>query len=155
MDSVNSVILKCRLSNHYRFIVGYICLHLSYGDCLSYQIQMAPFFSNISSGLFYCFYVRIFFKFFLGLWILRPSVSVSVTLFNGISTFVGFLSLRVFGLLSPSLLLFPRRFGQYILRPSSGVYRTREPSQNFELRPLLNPRGSLVLIPFAITGYKC
>ena len=41
----------------------------------------------------------------------------------------------------------------YALRPSSG--RTREPSRNFELRPLWNPRGSSVLIPFAITGYKC
>ena len=26
---------------------------------------------------------------------------------------------------------------------------------NFELRPLLNPRGSPVMIPLAITGYKC
>ena len=60
-----------------------------------------------------------------------------------------------FGLLSSSLLLFPQRFGRYVLRPSSGVCRTREPSQNFELRPLLNPRGSHVLIPLAITGYKC
>ena len=34
-----------------------------------------------------------------------------------------------------------------ILRPSSGVCRTREPSLIFELRPLLNPRGSPVLIP--------
>ena len=32
-----------------------------------------------------------------------------------------FLSLRVFGLLSSSLLLFPQRFGRYVLRPSSGV----------------------------------
>ena len=37
---------------------------------------------------------------------------------------------------------------------SSGVYRTREPTQNFELRSLLNPWGSPVLIPLAITGYK-
>ena len=60
-----------------------------------------------------------------------------------------FLSLRVFGLLSPSLLLllFPQRFGRYILRPYSGVCRTREPSRNFELRPLLNPWRSPVLIP--------
>ena len=66
-----------------------------------------------------------------------------------------FLSLRVFGLLSSSLLLFPQRFGRYDLLPSSGVCRTREPSRNFELRPLLNPRGSIVLIPLAMTGYKC
>ena len=32
-----------------------------------------------------------------------------------------FLSLRVFGLFSSSLLLFPQRFGQYVLWPSSGV----------------------------------
>ena len=36
-----------------------------------------------------------------------------------------FLSLRFFGLLSSSLLLFPQRFGWYVLRPSSGVCRTR------------------------------
>ena len=41
----------------------------------------------------------------------------------------------------------------YVLWPSSGVCRTRKPSRNFELRPLLNPRGSPVLI--LITGYKC
>ena len=68
---------------------------------------------------------------------------------------IHFWSLRVFGLLSSSLLLFPQRFSRYVLRPSSGVCRTREPSRNFELRPLLNSRGSSVLIPFAITGYKC
>ena len=69
-----------------------------------------------------------------------------------------FLSLRVFGLLSSSL-LFPQCFGRYVLRPSSGVCRTREPSRNFELRHLLNPQGSPVLIPLAITGssvkYSC
>ena len=64
----------------------------------------------------------------------------------------GFLSLRVFGLLSSSLLLFPQRFGWYVLRPSSGVCRTREPSRNFELRPLLNPRGSLDTWR---NGYRC
>ena len=42
---------------------------------------------------------------------------------------------------SLSLLLFPERFGRYVFRHSSGVSLTREPSQNFELRPLLNPRG--------------
>ena len=47
-----------------------------------------------------------------------------------------FLSLSVFGLLSSSLLLFPQRFGRYVLWLSSGVCRTREPSRNFELRPL-------------------
>ena len=30
-----------------------------------------------------------------------------------------------------------------------------EPTWNFEVRPLLNPWGSPVLIPLAITGYKC
>ena len=65
------------------------------------------------------------------------------------------LSLRVFGLLSSSLLLFPQCFGQYILWPSSGVCWTWEPTQNFELRHLLNPRGLPVLILLAITGYKC
>ena len=47
----------------------------------------------------------------------------------------GFLSLRVFGVLSSFLLLFPQRFGRYVLRPSSGVCRTWEPSRNFELHP--------------------
>ena len=62
-------------------------------------------------------------------------------------TVIPVISLRVFGLLSSSLLLFPQRFCRYVLRPSSCVCRTREPSRNFELRPLLNPRGSPVLIP--------
>ena len=62
------------------------------------------------------------------------------------------LSLRVFELLFLSLLLFAPRLGRYVLQPSSGVCRTREPSLNFELRPLLNPRGSSVLIPLTITG---
>ena len=52
-----------------------------------------------------------------------------------------FLSLRVFRLLSSSLLLFPQHFSLYVLWPSSGVGRTREPSRNSKLRPLLNPRG--------------
>ena len=42
-----------------------------------------------------------------------------------IDIFSWFLSLRVFGLLSSSLLLFPQRFSRYILWPSSGVCRTR------------------------------
>ena len=63
--------------------------------------------------------------------------------------------IRVFGLVSPFLLLFPQRFGRYVPRPSSGACLTLEPSRNFELRPLLNPRRSPVLIPLAITGYKC
>ena len=46
-----------------------------------------------------------------------------------------FLSLRVFGLLSSSLLLFPQCFGRYVLRPSSGVCQTREPSWNFRQTP--------------------
>ena len=66
-----------------------------------------------------------------------------------------FLSLRVFGLLPSSLLLFPQCFGWYVLLPSLGVCRTWEPTWNFELHPLLNPRRSSVLIPFAITGCKC
>ena len=66
--------------------------------------------------------------------------------------YYSFVSLSVFGLLSSSL-FFSKRFGRYV-RPSSGVCRTREPTRNFELRPLLNPLGSPVLIPFAITGYK-
>ena len=44
-----------------------------------------------------------------------------------------FLSLRVFRLLSSSLLLFPQRFDWYVLRPSSGICWTWEPTQNFEL----------------------
>ena len=44
---------------------------------------------------------------------------------------VWFLSFRVFGLLSSSLLLFPQRFGRCAFRPSSAVCRT----PNFKLRP--------------------
>ena len=43
---------------------------------------------------------------------------------------------------------------------SSGLLRVfltehREPSRNFEPRPLFNPRGLLTLIPLTITGYQC
>ena len=68
---------------------------------------------------------------------------------------ISLLSLRVFRILSSSLLLFPQRFGRYVLQPSSGVCRTREPIQNFKLCLLLNPQESPVLISLAITGYKC
>ena len=44
-----------------------------------------------------------------------------------------FLLLRVFGLLSSSLLLFPQRFGWYVHRPSSGVCLTREPLRNLKI----------------------
>ena len=59
-----------------------------------------------------------------------------------------FLLLRVFGLLFSSLLLFPQRFDRYVLRQvfvELGILH----------RTLLNPRGLPVLIPLAITGYKC
>ena len=78
---------------------------------------------------------------------LRIYIYISVGLFifrclNLWDEFWWFLSLRVCGLLSSSLLLFPQRFGRYVIQPSSGVCRTREPSRNLELRPLLNPRGA-------------
>ena len=64
------------------------------------------------------------------------------------------LSFRVFGLLSSSLSLYSQRFGRCVLPPSSDVScRTREPTRNFEPRPLFNPRGSLVLIPLQVYKY--
>ena len=62
-----------------------------------------------------------------------------------------FLSLRVFGLLSSSLLLFQQHFDWYVLQPSSGVCWTREPSQNFKLRPLFNPDCRQVTIQEYLT----
>ena len=57
-----------------------------------------------------------------------------------------YLSLRIFGLLFSSLFLFPQRFGRYVLWPSSGVCRTREPTRNFELwmRALCQDNYSMV-----------
>ena len=81
--------------------------------------------------------------------------NVDIRIHQMLYLFLWFLSLRIFGLLSSSLLFFSQRFGRYVLRPSSGVCRTREPSRYFELRPLLTPRRAPVLIPLAITGYKC
>ena len=43
-----------------------------------------------------------------------------------------FLSLRVFGLLSSSLLLFPQCFGRYVLRPSSGFCRQKSENPCFQ-----------------------
>ena len=65
-----------------------------------------------------------------------------------------FLSFSVFELLSSSSLLYSQRFGRCVLRYSSGVScRTGKSTRNFELCPLLNPRGSLALIPLTITKY--
>ena len=42
---------------------------------------------------------------------------------------------------------------------SSGLLQVfvelREPTENFELRPLLNPQGSPVLIPLTSVKYSC
>ena len=111
--------------------------------------------------IFFLYGNQLIFQILLVWRILREQTSyISATsLFISCQNFWGedwwFLSLRVFRLLSSSLLLFPQPFGWYVLRPSSGFCRTREPSRNFELRPSLNPWWSPVLIPLAITGYKC
>ena len=47
-----------------------------------------------------------------------------------------------------------KRFDRYVPQPSPGVCRTQEPSRNFELRPLLNPQESPVLVLLVITEYK-
>ena len=52
--------------------------------------------------------------------------------------------------MTSSFLLFSR-FGQYLLWHYSGVCQTQEPTQNFKLHPLLNPRGLPVLILLTIT----
>ena len=84
-------------------------------------------------------------------WSTYKYIYISFSCLNFLDEAWWFLSLRVFELLSSSLLLFLR----YVLRPSSGVCRTREPSWNFELRPLLNPRGTPVLIPGTSVKYFC
>ena len=60
-----------------------------------------------------------------------------------------FLWFRVFGLWFSTL--YWRYFGRYVLWPSSEVCRTREPTWNFESRPLCNPLGPL--IPLIIYRY--
>ena len=102
--------------------------------------------------------ICIWLEFILSTFIYENNFLIYWTLSDHILSYTSnsFLSWRVFGLLSSSLLLllFPQSFGRYTPRPSSGVCRTREPSRNFELRPLLNPLGSPVLIPLAITWFK-
>ena len=52
------------------------------------------------------------------------------------------LLLKIFWLLTSSLLLYSQRFDRYVLRSSSGVScRTRKPIQNLDLNPLFNPLG--------------
>ena len=55
------------------------------------------------------------------------------------NSFVNFFIVQ--GFWPSSLLLYSQRFGRYVLQHSSGICRTRELSQNFELRLLFNPRG--------------
>ena len=114
------------------------------GDNFILFITFITFFL-LSFTFFFLF--AFFFFFLVKKSLFKPAVFIFCYLLS-------FLSLRVFGQLSSSLLLFPQRFGRYVLRPSSSVRRTLEPSRNFELRPLY-VRGSPVLIPSAITGYKC
>ena len=102
-------------------ILFYLIFHLSYVPVLYWKATTNTKI-HIRAFFFLFTYCIIFFSFLL----------------------LKFLSLRVFRLLSSSLLLLPKRFGRYVLRPS-GVCRTREPSRNFELHPLLNPWGSPVL----------
>ena len=52
-----------------------------------------------------------------------------------------FLSLRVFGLLSSSLLLFPQRFSQYVLQPFSDVCRTRETFTELQTTSFIESTG--------------
>ena len=96
---------------------------------------------NETVGLWKTIYIYIYIyiemiqpgKSFLKVWLLIK---------QGVQELWRFLS-RVFGLSFSSLLLFPQHFGRCILRLSLGVCRTREPTQNFELYPLLNTRGRL------------
>ena len=67
-----------------------------------------------------------------------------------------FLSFRVFGILSSSLLLYSQRFGRCVFRPSADVScRSQKPTRSFWPRPLFYPLGSLALILLTITGDKC
>ena len=83
----------------------------------------------------------------------KKIIWIHIYFIRSINIFFKCLSLNFFRQLSSSLLLFPQRFVRYVLQPSSGVCRTREPSWNFELRPLLNPWGSPVLT--VITATPC
>ena len=126
---------------HILLKIVWLLLHPVVGIFLCYLLPV------VDRIFFCCFEISYF------IYIVLPYVDISCLNFWDETWW--FLSLRVFGLLSSSLLLFRQRFGQYVLRPSSGVCRTQEPSRNFKLRPLLNPLGSPVRIPLAITGYKC
>ena len=52
------------------------------------------------------------------------------------------LLIRIFWLLSSSLLFYLQRFDQYVLRPSSSIScRTLEPTQTLDLNTLFEPQG--------------
>ena len=163
----------------FRLYLGYFCWFLCifciFFESLNYHIYAILTVDNSSSSFFtidsYRLFmssfefkaIRIIINFLVLMSILRRVQSISykedcpgvyLSCLNFLDEVWWFLSLRVFGF-SSSLLIFPQRFGWYVLLPSLGVCWSREPSRNFELRPLLNPRGSPVLIPLAITGYKC
>ena len=72
------------------------------------------------------------------------------------SSFSYFSSLRLFGLLSSSLLLFPQRFRWHVLHLLQMFveFGNLHGTSNYILQ-ISNPQGSPVLITLAITGYKC
>ena len=108
-------------------LIQIICTQL-YGFKYSYLIQII---CTLFYDIKYSYLIQIIFTQFYGI---RYSYLIQIICTQF------FLSLRIFGLLSSSLLLFPQHFGRYVLRPSSDVCRTWEPTQNFELRPLLNSK---------------
>ena len=51
--------------------------------------------------------------------------------------------------------IWPNITRRWVLRPSSGDFRTREPTLNFEQYPSFNPCVSLAMILLTTTRYKC
>ena len=153
---------------HHGYCVGKYCSFRDTGRRFLTEIfgwtELSIIFEHENPGR-HSFVTRRCFSSFSGTYVSLHSLLICKSLFTAHGNYIyicsvtlpykAFSSLRVFGLLSSSLLLFSKRFSRYVLRPSSGVCRTQESSRNFELRPLLNPRGSPVLISLAITGYKC
>ena len=100
----------------------------------------------------YIIYIYIYIIYYIYIYIIYWILNVK---HSGLNKFFKFLSLKIFRLVSSSLLLYSQHFSQYVFPPSSGVScQTREPTQNLELNPLFNCSNSVNYFWIEVWSYS-